>query len=102
MICCELSVEFNLSTDTSKIVNRKITRNAPSSGTESSDRIGKSPSGLGEAITSTSKNDVLVILPSQILQRCMISPQIGLRQLRPRSSRSQFQDMTFVHVISCT
>ena len=47
-------------------------------------------------------NDVLVILTSQMLQRCMISPHIGLRRLRPRSGRSQFQDMTFVHVISYT
>ena len=45
-----------------------------SAGTESIDRIGKSPSGLGDAITSSSKNDVLVILTSQIMQRCMIPP----------------------------
>ena len=51
-----------------------MTRNAPSNGTESSDRVGKCCSGLGEAITSSSKNDVLVVLTLWIMQRCMISP----------------------------
>ena len=51
-------------------------RNAPSVGTEGIDRIGKSPSGLGNAITSSSKSDVLVILTSQIKLRCMMSPHI--------------------------
>ena len=65
-------------------------RNVPSVGTEGIDRIGKSPSGLGNAITSSSKSDVLVILTSQIKQRCMMSPHIyiymymhiGLRRLQ--------------------
>ena len=41
------------------------------------DCIGKSPSGLGYAITSSRKSDVLVILSSQRKQRCMMSPHIS-------------------------
>ena len=42
-------------------------RNAPSAGTESIDRIGKCFFVLAEAITSSSKNDDLVVLTSQII-----------------------------------
>ena len=41
-----------------------LNENAPSAGTETIDHISKCHSGLWEAVTSSSKTDVLVILAS--------------------------------------
>ena len=63
------------------------TRNTAIAGTESIDCIGKSLSCLGEAIPSSNKNDVLIILTSQMLKRCMVSPHIGPRELQTNPIR---------------
>ena len=63
------------------------TRNTVIAGTKSIDCIGKSLSCLGEAIPSSSKNDVLIILTLQMLKRCMVPPHIGLRQLQTNPTR---------------
>ena len=59
----------------------------------------KSPTGLGGAITSSSKNDVLVILTLQIMQRCTYM-HIGLCPLRPdpadRSPRTLSRDVMHI------